>query len=350
MIKILIIESDIQQTDSVKDILKKLNYNIDFISNPEFFEPEAEYDLYIIDYQFEYGVSGLEFYRNIRNSGIGTPAILITALQDQNVLIEALRSGVRDFLPKGKAFLKALPLIVQRVLDVASHEKELESNRRMRVHAMETHHRVKNSFQIVHSLLNMELRKQEVLDRDSVANVISHLQGLCLIHDILCENILKNKSGSAVLIKDLIERLSAIFKIPDSARKIRLEINSDIIVNARVSSTLSVIITELLINAIKYGSADIYIYVEPCSENQAILKLKNKIDPQLADLNNSARTGADLVDFLSNSDFKSKLKRQISDQGDYLCEFTFPILEQADNLLKNYRTRPGEIHARAGIL
>ena len=57
------------------------------------------------------------------------PAILVTGMQDESLLVEALRAGVRDFVPKTPNFLNHLEPIVTRVLDQVRTERELAESR-----------------------------------------------------------------------------------------------------------------------------------------------------------------------------------------------------------------------------
>ena len=57
------------------------------------------------------------------------PAILVTGMQEENLLVEALRAGMRDFVPKTQNFLNHLEPIVTRVLDQVRTERELAESR-----------------------------------------------------------------------------------------------------------------------------------------------------------------------------------------------------------------------------
>ena len=57
------------------------------------------------------------------------PAILVTGMQEESLLVEAMRAGVRDFVPKTQHFLNHLEPIVTRVLDQVRTERELAESR-----------------------------------------------------------------------------------------------------------------------------------------------------------------------------------------------------------------------------
>jgi PAS domain S-box-containing protein len=96
---------------------------------------KGEIELIILDQGLNSGMSGLEFFRYVKDAGHNVPAILVTGLHEESLLVEALRAGVRDFVPKTPNFLNHLEPIVTRVLEQVRTEHELaESRIRAREH------------------------------------------------------------------------------------------------------------------------------------------------------------------------------------------------------------------------
>ena len=90
---------------------------------------KGDIELIVLDQRLSSGTSGLDFFRQVKESGYNVPAILVTGLNDENMLIEALRAGVRDFVPKTPQFLDHLAPVVIRVLDLVRTERELAESR-----------------------------------------------------------------------------------------------------------------------------------------------------------------------------------------------------------------------------
>ncbi len=90
---------------------------------------EGSVALIVLDQKLRSGTSGLEFFRQVKARGYNLPAILVTGATDDNVLVEAIRAGVRDFVPKTRSFLNHLEPVVTRVLDQARTERELAESR-----------------------------------------------------------------------------------------------------------------------------------------------------------------------------------------------------------------------------
>jgi signal transduction histidine kinase len=90
-------------------------------------------DLVVLDYRLEGEVGGLDFHRQLKAAGYDIPAILITGFSHESKVIEAIRAGVRDFVPKTPEFLDDLGPAVERVMEqvrVNRQAAESESVRR----------------------------------------------------------------------------------------------------------------------------------------------------------------------------------------------------------------------------
>lgn len=86
-------------------------------------------DLMILDYQLAEHASGLDFYSGLKADGLAVPSILVTGFSDDLILAEAIRTGIRDFLPKTPDYLDFLAPTVRRVLAQVQTERQLEEQR-----------------------------------------------------------------------------------------------------------------------------------------------------------------------------------------------------------------------------
>jgi len=80
-------------------------------------------DLLVLDYQLDSAETGLDFFRRLRAEGVRIPAILVTGFTDESRVIEALRAGVSDVVPKSGDYLDYLPEAVERVLSQVRLQK-----------------------------------------------------------------------------------------------------------------------------------------------------------------------------------------------------------------------------------
>jgi len=103
-------------------------------------EPDgARPDVLIIDDALGTHETGLDFLRQLRARGDTMPAILCTGFADAARMIEALRSGVADVVPKTTDYLDYLPTAIERVLTQRRMQREHADAERVR--ARELHYR-----------------------------------------------------------------------------------------------------------------------------------------------------------------------------------------------------------------
>lgn len=100
--KILVAEDDAIMRESIKHLLKQDGYNVISAENGreamDIFEKDSP-DLVITDILMPFN-SGLEFINIIRNNSKGIPVIVLSALDEEETVLEAFNLGADDFLPK----------------------------------------------------------------------------------------------------------------------------------------------------------------------------------------------------------------------------------------------------------
>jgi PAS domain S-box-containing protein len=101
---------------------------------------EAAPDVMVVDYQLDGQETGLEFLRSLRSQGINVPAVLATGFADEARVIEALRAGVGDVVPKTPDYFDFLPEAIDRVLAQVRLQRELAEAERVR--EREQHYRL----------------------------------------------------------------------------------------------------------------------------------------------------------------------------------------------------------------
>jgi signal transduction histidine kinase len=85
----------------------------------------GEVEVLVIDYRLSGRSSGVDVFRRIRELGQPAPAILVTSFADESKIIEALRAGIRDVVPKSGDYLEYLPQAVARILGQMDAERQL---------------------------------------------------------------------------------------------------------------------------------------------------------------------------------------------------------------------------------
>jgi signal transduction histidine kinase len=134
---VLVVEDDAGQQELQRRRLERAGYAVVTASTAA--EGLAllrtrRFDLLVLDHRLPGGSTGLDLYREVRARGDRVPAILVTAFSGEDVVVEALRAGVFDFLPKSPDYVDHLPAVVDRVLEEVRIRRELvEAHARLTV-------------------------------------------------------------------------------------------------------------------------------------------------------------------------------------------------------------------------
>jgi PAS domain S-box-containing protein len=127
-VTILLMEADPGVARLEQLCLERAGYTVVTAATPEAGLPQladGEVELIVLHPQLSSGVRGLDVFRQVKAAGYPVPAILVTGLEDEDLLVEALREGIRDFVPRTPNFLNHLEAIVTRVLSQVRTEREL---------------------------------------------------------------------------------------------------------------------------------------------------------------------------------------------------------------------------------
>lgn len=208
-----------------------------------------------------------------------------------------------------------------------SHEKIKALNERLQMGMVETNHRVKNHLQKLISLMNFQIRsKQGSLSEEDVRNIVSHIHGLAALHDVLAgEAKSEGADGLSVDASGVLERVVGALGRVLEERNVTTELEN-CRVTARQAASLSVILNELLSNALKHSVGEIRIALH-CEGEEGVLVVENtgsKFPGQL-DIERNGRTGLKLVKMLAKSDFDSEPAYVNTPSGHARAEVRFSL-------------------------
>ncbi len=125
---VLILEDDAGIRTLQRMHLERAGYVVEVAANVEEARQlirNLEFDLLVLDYQLGEGENGLEFYRRLHSEGEDIAAILVTGFTDEVRILEAMRAGVRDFIPKTANFVELVAPTVARVMQQVLQERRL---------------------------------------------------------------------------------------------------------------------------------------------------------------------------------------------------------------------------------
>ena len=108
--RILVIEDDPETAEQLVDSLESNGYAVDLaVNGTDGFERgrSADYAVMTIDRMLP-GLDGLALIRRLREAGVATPALIVSALGEIDDRVRGLRAGCDDYLVKPFAFAELL--------------------------------------------------------------------------------------------------------------------------------------------------------------------------------------------------------------------------------------------------
>jgi DNA-binding response OmpR family regulator len=109
-VKVLVIEDDRMVGQYVQRGLEEQRMQVDLVGEgKEGLERASQgiYDVVVLDLRLP-GMSGVEVLRTLRDRGVGTPVLVLTAQEAVDAKVEALRTGADDYVTKPFAFEELL--------------------------------------------------------------------------------------------------------------------------------------------------------------------------------------------------------------------------------------------------
>lgn len=100
--RILFIEDDKELASAVCVGLEKEEYTVDYACNSDeglYYTENSFYDLILLDRMLP-GIDGITLLKKIRQKGITTPVLILTALGDISDKVDGLDAGADDYLAK----------------------------------------------------------------------------------------------------------------------------------------------------------------------------------------------------------------------------------------------------------
>jgi len=201
---------------------------------------------------------------------------------------------------------------------------QISQEKRLRLHTRELHHRLRNLFATLQSIMNLTKGSATSID-DYVEKISGRLSALNRAQQILLDTNFVTGSLSA-LIRDLCETY------PRIARN-----GPDIIIPENAMVSLSLIFNELATNAAKYGAlaaADGHVEIEwsvSGQENSEQVSLVWRETGGLASERptGTAGFGSSLIEHSVVSNLNGEIDRQWLDDG-LTCLITFPLPKEAE--------------------
>lgn len=186
-LKILIVDDDDDDAFFVEELIRegltesfpKMDRAPSHKKAIQFLE-KTTYDLCMFDYRLGEG-DGIELLRNIRSQNITTPIILLTGQGDQEVAVEAMKSGATDYLVKGKLSCETLTVSIRHAIKFHKEEERRKHTEEM---LKKSHQKLTQAHEELQTSLNkLTTAQNQILRSEKLAGIGRLAAGVC--HEVL---------------------------------------------------------------------------------------------------------------------------------------------------------------------
>jgi two-component sensor histidine kinase len=222
--------------------------------------------------QYMPGLDGLETLERIMAVPSAPPVVFVTASQDSNIAVTALKAGAADYLVKDTRgdFIPLLQVAVNGALRQAQIQKardeaeaEVHASRdryaalaaEREVLLREVNHRVGNSLQIIASLLHLQASSAAQDDvKAALTNAMGRVAAVAQVH----RRLYTSHDLKSVLLNQYLEALlEDLRRSAEGNRMSRLTLKAEPIeIDPDRAVAIGIIVNELVMNAVKYAYPD----------------------------------------------------------------------------------------------
>jgi PAS domain S-box-containing protein len=232
-------------------------------------------------------------------------------------------------LENARLYRAAQEEIVERRRAEAERERSLNDvralNERLRYAMSETHHRVKNNLQVISALVGMHLTGDATtVSADTLQQLNQHIRSLAAIHDILTTQARADGSAQDISVLQTLSRLQPMLQEMTDGRQVTFDVE-ECRMPIRQSTTVAVLVNELVSNAMKHGRGDVEVRFT-CREEVGVLSVTDGGDgfPEGFDARAAANTGLELVESLVQWDLQGAVRYENAPGGRVVVTFPLP--------------------------
>lgn len=252
--------------------------------------------------------------------------LVIRHVRNLRVKMRAFASGRRMFSPNethtGPAEFRQMEETFLTMAETISRdEADLENSlHEKNVLLKEIHHRVKNSLQLIASIMNMEIRKTSAGEtRDMLKRLQDRVMGLATVHSNLYQTANLSHVRADLLLKQILNHTLTSALPPGGDVNVDIHIDPVKLVPDQ-AVPLSLLTTEAVTNAVKYigapkvGSAWICVKLNSLPEDRFELIIANSKGADMSD-DNGAMTSTGLGNQLIGA-FAMQLSSEVEIEDD----------------------------------
>ena len=244
---------------------------------------------------------GFRTFTQVHNQMPELPIIIITGLEDEDLGLSAVKEGAQDYLIKGQVDKKLLGRTLKYAIERKQTEEGLKSSINDKdILLKETHHRVKNNMQVIHSLLNLQTHYAKNEEAVSVLKESQNrVKSMGIIHEKLYKSSDRSKIDFSDYVKSLTSDLLESYDVSDKILPV-IEID-DIKFNMETAVLCGLIINELISNSLKHAfpnneTGEVRVSLKLIGNRYQLIVSDNGIGfPEELDFKNTESLGLQLV-------------------------------------------------------
>ncbi len=242
-------------------------------------------------------------------------ALLLFGLQQQE-LGDALRHR-EETVALNETLLRSL---------AEQNERTGAMNVRLRRAIQETHHRVKNNLQTVYALVELQMDADSpTVPTSALQRIGTHVRTLASLHDLLTQQVKNSHPDAQISTTASLARLLPLLQSSIGTRQIRSEV-ADMKLSLSDSASLSLLISELVSNAVKHGKGDITVTLGREGDEICLaVGDAGKGFPSDFDFHKHAHTGLELALSIAEHDLRGKIEFTSRPQGGASVFVRFPV-------------------------
>jgi PAS domain S-box-containing protein len=216
---------------------------------------------------------------------------------------------------------------------VRQNEETHALNVRLQRAMQETNHRVKNNLQVISALADAQIEgNSPTVPVAALERIISHTRTLALLHDVLTQHGSVTAEHNMLSTDVSLNHLLPFLQDSIGRRRIQSEI-AQMTVPLSKSAALSILVSELVSNAVKHGEGDITVTLQrEGDEARLIVRDEGRGFPPDFDPRTSAHIGLELITSLARHDLQGGIQFTNPSEGGACISVTFPVPTESEIL------------------
>ncbi len=267
-IKILLVEDDEDDAFFIKDLISEGELQprpvIKHAPNPQSaldFLNNADFDVCLFDFRLG-EMDGIDLLKTVRQKDITTPIIFLTGQGDQEVAVEAMKSGATDYRTKGSLTSESLFQSIRFAMQLRKEEERRKQAEEQLKKYNEELSRANNELQV--SMKKLQSAQDQILRSEKLASIGRLAAGVC--HELLNPlNIISGHVQALLLereqdeslnedLESIMEEIGRIEKIVGGLLKFSRKEDMELTfadVNEEVESVLSIMEKDMQIDNVQ---------------------------------------------------------------------------------------------------